>query len=125
VSVTDPRGRKRSLLSKGELKMSWLSTFRSCFEGATESYRNIEEGREMCVAGTHEAEAGFEASIRVKTIIRKMVDDTMSAPLCATNLSDRWAILQLTIEVFGLADADVGRVAVAFGLEAEMAAATD
>jgi hypothetical protein len=42
-------------------------------------------------------------------------------PLDGANAHDRWAILLLAVEAFGVADVDVARVATAFGLEADMA----
>ena len=98
--------------------MSWLMDFRSKFECAMEGFRAIEQKRELCPAGSPEAEVSYETSVKLRVILRKMIDDTMAVPVNAANASDRWAIVQIAVEAFGVMDADVGRLAIAFGSEA-------
>lgn len=101
---------------------SYLTKFAEDFSVAVDALRNIEEKRERCAPGTSEAEAGEEASLTTREILRRGMADTRRLPVHAANLSDRWAILSLCVEAFGLADPDVASLAGIFAVEAGLAA---
>lgn len=101
---------------------SYLSKFAADLEIAFRALRNIEKRRKRCALGSPEAAAGAEASDKARAILRRGMEDVRRFPVTPANLADRWAILQLAAEGFGLADPDVASLAGIFAVEAGLAA---
>ncbi|PPQ44141.1 hypothetical protein CKO39_07860 [Rhodopseudomonas palustris] len=110
---------------------SYLSKFASDLEIAFGALRAIEAERQTYPDGSPGAQAGADASEKAHAILRRGMADVRRFPVEPANLNDRWAILKLAVDAFGLADPDVaslaGIVAVEAGLAVQaeaMAAAT-
>ncbi|MBB1089799.1 hypothetical protein HUU61_00705 [Rhodopseudomonas palustris] len=100
---------------------SHLTKFASDLAIAFEALRNIEAERETYPDGSPGAEAGAEASEKARAILRRGMADVRRFPVTPDNLRERWAILKLAVDAFGIADADVASLAGIFGVEAGLA----
>ncbi len=101
---------------------SYLSKFATDLEIAFRALRNIEKRRKRYAPGSPEVAAAADASEKARAILRRGMEDVRRFPVTPANLSDRWAILQLAADAFGLADRDVASLAGIFAVEAGLAA---
>ena len=100
---------------------SYLSKFAGDLEIAFGALRAIEAKRQTYPAGSPGAQAGADASDKARVILRRGMADVRRFPVTPANLNDRWAILKLAADAFGLADPDVASLAGIFAVEAGLA----